>query len=111
MLFNSIDFWLFFLVVVVCNFMLPHRWRWILLLVASYAFYMNWNASYIILIIISTVIDYLCARGLKRSDDPKHRKRLLLTSLAMNLGFLFTFKYWGWFHETMGALFGLIDLK
>lgn len=111
MLFNSIDFWLFFLVVCVVNFMLPHRWRWILLLVASYAFYMNWNASYIILIIISTVIDYLCARGLKRSDDPKHRKRLLLTSLAMNLGFLFTFKYWGWFHETMGALFGLIDLK
>ena len=42
--------------------MLPHRWRWILLLVASYAFYMSWNPAYIVLIGGSTLVDYVVAQ-------------------------------------------------
>lgn len=110
MLFNSIDFWVFFLCIASVYFVTPSRWRWILLLVASYAFYMNWNASYIILIMISTVVDYFCGLRMSKLDSKKARKRVLLISLMLNLGFLFTFKYWGWFHETMTAIFGAIGM-
>ena len=56
MLFNSIDFLLFFPVVTIAYFLLPHRVRWIWLLVASYYFYMSWNAKYALLIAASTVL-------------------------------------------------------
>jgi D-alanyl-lipoteichoic acid acyltransferase DltB (MBOAT superfamily) len=64
MLFNSIEFLIFFPIVVVLYFLLPHRYRWLLLLAASYYFYMSWRPEYIVLILASTLVDYFVALSL-----------------------------------------------
>ena len=106
MLFNSIDFVLFLSVVVGAYFLAPAGWRWIVLLVASYAFYMSWNPVYMTLIVGSTLIDFLVSNRLSREESPKRRKGFLLISLGANLGLLFAFKYWNFFNENARALFG-----
>ena len=93
MLFNSVDFLVFFTLIVCAYFALPHRWRWALLLASSYYFYMCWKPGYVVLIIISTVIDYFCALGMGRASTPRRRRLILFLSLLCNLGLLFTFKY------------------
>ena len=61
MLFNSIEFIVFFGVIFTLYWIAPKKWRWLLLLIASYFFYMSWEPIYIVLILISTAIDYfLC---------------------------------------------------
>ncbi len=100
MLFNSIEYLLFFPTVVALHFLLPHRFRWVMLLVASYFFYMSWNAAYIGLIILSTVVDYFAGLGMAREPSPRGRRLLLLASLTTNLGLLFAFKYWNFFNES-----------
>ena len=59
MLFNSIDFLIFFPVVVLIYFIIPDKIKYIWLLAASYYFYMGWNPKYIILLFTSTLITYL----------------------------------------------------
>jgi D-alanyl-lipoteichoic acid acyltransferase DltB (MBOAT superfamily) len=59
MLFNSYSFLLFCPVVVLFYFALPQRIRWVWLLVASYYFYMSWNAQYVILFSISVLITWI----------------------------------------------------
>ena len=93
MLFNSIHYLIFLPIVVGLYYVLPHRWRWLLLLVASYYFYMSWKAVYAVLLVISTAVAYFTALGIDRTADPRRKKRLLWTCLTVLLGILFTFKY------------------
>ncbi len=93
MLFNSLDFGLFFPLVVGLYFIMPDRWRWLLLLVASYIFYMWWNASYALLILISTTIDYVAALQMNKALTKKGKRKWLFLSLGVNLGLLAMFKY------------------
>lgn len=101
MLFNSIHFLIFFPIVVWLYFSISHKYRWILLLISSYYFYMSWKAEYIVLIIISTLIDYLAAQKIHQSDNIKIKRILLGLSLATNLGLLFTFKYFNFFSDSI----------
>jgi len=71
MLFNSFEFLVFLPIVVLFYFALPHRFRWVLLLAASYYFYMAWNAKYIILILASTLIDYFASIQMEKSEKKK----------------------------------------
>ena len=104
MLFNSLEYPLFFALLCVTYFVIPSRSRWILLLAGSYAFYAYWKAAYLLLILFSTVVDYAAAIGVDRARD-RMRKRLFLgLSLASNLGLLFGFKYYGLFRDTAEAL-------
>jgi alginate O-acetyltransferase complex protein AlgI len=104
-LFNSFEFILFFATVVLAYYRLPHRWRWVLLLIASYAFYMSWRAEYALLILGSTFVDYWVGLKLEGASDQGRRRRLLALSLLANLGTLFFFKYWGFFSTSVeGAL-------
>ena len=64
MLFNSIQFLIFFPLIVAAFFAIPQRFRWLLLLLGSYYFYMCWKPEYIILILISTIIDYYAGLGM-----------------------------------------------
>jgi D-alanyl-lipoteichoic acid acyltransferase DltB (MBOAT superfamily) len=107
MLFNSVEFLVFFTLIVSVYFALPHRWRWPLLLAGSYYFYMCWKPAYIILIITSTLIDYFCALGMGRTSNTGRRKLLLLLSLCTNLGLLFTFKYLNFFAYSFKYVLGL----
>ncbi|TPE43067.1 MBOAT family O-acyltransferase [Pontibacter mangrovi] len=100
MLFNSIEFFIFFPVVVTLYFLLPPNRRWILLLVASYYFYMSWKAAYAIILVISTLIDYSCSRMMGRYEDKAKRKPWLWLSLVSNLGILLLFKYYNFFNDS-----------
>ena len=95
MLFNSIEFLVFFPVVTAVFFIIPKRARHIWLLIASYYFYMGWNAKYVILIFASTGITYFCAVFMQRidQDDTKKRRAVLIAGLVLNLGLLVFFKY------------------
>lgn len=110
MLFNSVRFAVFFPCVVFFYFLLPHRYRWVLLLAASYYFYMCWKAEYLILILISTAIDYVAALRIAYSPRPHVRTTLLVLSLLGNFGLLFAFKYFNFFNESMRTLFARFNL-
>ena len=69
---------------------------------ASYYFYMCWKPEFIVLILLSTLVDYFCGLGMVRY--PERKKWLLAVSLAMNLGLLFFFKYLNFFGGTLTAL-------
>ncbi|GAB4322987.1 MAG: MBOAT family protein [Bacteroidales bacterium] len=116
MLFNSLEFIVFFPLVVALYFAIPGRFRWILLLLASYYFYMSWNYKYIILIVFSTLVDYFAALAMGRTDNKRYRKGLLAISLISNLGLLFYFKYFNFFSSNVNLisekynLFGQVPL-
>ena len=105
MLFNSLHFLIFFPVVVFLYFSIPQRFRWILLLISSYYFYMSWNAKYIILIIISTLIDYFSAIRIYNSKTLTMKRMFLFFSIFSNIGLLFFFKYFNFFSESLNELF------
>lgn len=110
MVFNSFEFLLFFPIVLFAFYSTKPQFRWVLLLAASYYFYMSWNPAYIILIILSTLIDYVLALKIEQSDSQKHKKYLLITSMVMNLGMLFFFKYFNFFNDQVAAVFGVFDM-
>jgi D-alanyl-lipoteichoic acid acyltransferase DltB (MBOAT superfamily) len=90
--FNSIQFLAFFPVVAIMFFLLPHRWRWVLLLGASYFFYMRWTPEYIIVLLMVTAIGYLAGLWLSRETRLAARRLLVILSLTGILGILFFFK-------------------
>ncbi len=90
MLFNSYEFLLFFPIVVIVNFLLPHRVRYIWLLVTSYYFYMCWNPKYVLLLLGSTLITYVSGLLMERMS---HKRLVVAGSLILNLGILVVFKY------------------
>ncbi|MEO0856318.1 MAG: MBOAT family O-acyltransferase [Bacteroidota bacterium] len=104
MLFNSLDFVFFFPAVVAIYFALPYRYRWMLLLGASYLFYGLWEWSYLGLIWFSTTVDYFAARAMGERKTKKARRPFLWASLAGNLGLLFFFKYFDWASMNVGGL-------
>jgi D-alanyl-lipoteichoic acid acyltransferase DltB (MBOAT superfamily) len=104
--FDSFHFLIFFSVVAAVFWSIPDRARWVLLLAASYYFYMCWEAPYALLLLASTIIDYSVGLLLGRVSDPKIRRRLIVPSLAANLGFLFYFKYYDFAARTMNQIAG-----
>lgn len=107
MLFNSLDFFLFFPVAAAVFFVLPARVRNPFLLAASLYFYMCWKAPYIVLILFSVLITWAAARLLDAwQGRPTRRKAVLVLGLAANLGVLFLFKYYNFFAGNVNALTG-----
>ncbi|PKV63239.1 MBOAT family O-acyltransferase [Pontibacter ramchanderi] len=113
MLFNSFEFLVFFPTVVGLYFLLPYRFRWLLLLIASYTFYMFWRVDYAIILVISTLIDYTCGRMMDRysEEERARRKPWLWLSLVSNLGILFTFKYYNFFNGAASDLANLLGVS
>ncbi len=96
MLFDSLEFLLFLPFVTIVYFLLRNKYRNIFLLGASYFFYMQWNAKYIVLIGLSTIVTYFASTLMEGAgEDVKKRKFYLVSSLVINLGILFVFKYYG----------------
>jgi len=104
MLFNSVAFLVFFPLVIGLYFVLPHRFRWVLLLVASYYFYMCWSLKYTGLILLSTVIDYYAGILMEKKKIQSERKKYLIISLVMNLGLLAFFKYFNFFNDSFASV-------
>lgn len=105
MLFNSIEFIIFFLVVTTLYFLLPHKFRWILLLISSCIFYMAWKPAYIILVLICILINYIAALMIDKHENQATRKFWLILSLSISFGVLFIYKYLGFINETLSNIF------
>ncbi len=94
MLFNSLTFLVFFaLVLGIHNLPLPWRAKKINLLVASYLFYAAWSPPFVLLLWLSTAVDWVVARRLYRAEGVARRRILLTVSILVNLGLLGYFKY------------------
>ena len=111
MSFNSLEFLVFLPVVVLLYWLLPHKARGILLLVASYIFYMSWNVWLIGLILITTVTAYVAGIGIDRSENKKTKKIWLVATLVVCLGLLVFFKYINFILESVVGVIRLFDVK
>jgi len=103
MLFNTVEFFAFFAVVLAAYYLAPKSWRKPILLASSYFFYMSWNPVFILLLLTLTVIDFV-AGILIETVHPERKKLALLMSLAANLGFLGFFKYYNFLATTIASL-------
>ena len=105
MIFNSFQYMIFLPVVFLLHWLIPSRHRWILLLIASYYFYMSWNAKYVVLILFTTLVSYLAAILIEATDSARKKKIILFGTLITCLGVLGVFKYFNFFAETLSNLF------
>lgn len=104
MVFNSLHFVAFFLVVYGVYRVLPHRGQNWWLLAASYYFYGAWDWRFLGLLWAQTLVDYGCARAIEATDEPRRRRAWLIVSLTFNLGMLGFFKYFNFFADSLQAL-------
>lgn len=104
MLFNSIDFIVFFPIVVCVYFIIPGKLRCLWLFITSYYFYMCWNPKYAILIALSTVITYGTGRLVEYGKSDKIKKLWLFICLISNLSILVLFKYANFFLNNISLL-------
>lgn len=72
MLFNSFAFAIFLPIVFALYWCLPHKYRWVLILIASYYFYMSWNVKYVVLILFTTVVSYVAALLLEKYRNRRY---------------------------------------
>ena len=112
MLFNSIGF-IAFLVVVLAFYYSPIRWthKKGFLLLASYVFYGLWNPPLVILLWISTIVDWTAGNALYRENNKQRRNLWLMLSLLVNLGFLAFFKYGGFLLGNFTALMNMTGMN
>ena len=114
MLFNSLTFLLFFPIVCVLYYAIPSarvKGRNLLLLVASYFFYMNWEPVYAILLLTSTFVTYFAARGMGHYKDKRKRKIYLVSSIVLNLAILFQFKYYNFLASNLEEALQVCGLR
>lgn len=103
MVFQSIEFVLFFVIVFACYWMLSSKFRWGLLLTAGIIFYASWSIKYVVLLFSVTMVSYFAALSVERLLHPK-RKYILIAYIVLELGILGCFKYLGFFSEILNGL-------
>lgn len=110
MLFNSLQYAVFLPIVFALYWIVPHKWRWIVVLVSSYYFYMCWNAKYLLLIMFITGISYVGALGVEGAREQKQKKLWVGLVIAVSLALLFVFKYFNFLSETLYSLFSMAHI-
>ncbi len=103
MLFNSLQFLLFFPIVTIIYFLLPFRFRWLHLLIASCIFYMAFIPIYIVILFATIIVDYIAGMMIENSKG-KRRKLFLIASIVANVGVLAVFKYYNFFAANIDTL-------
>jgi alginate O-acetyltransferase complex protein AlgI len=110
LLFNSLQFLVFFPFVTAGYFLLPHQWRWLWLLVASCVFYMAFIPIYILILVVTIVVDYFAALLIERTRGEERRK-YLVTSIIVTCGVLFVFKYYDFFGSNVNWISDQFNLN
>lgn len=110
MVFNSFSFLIFFPIVLGLYRVLPKRARWVMLLAASYYFYLSWQPDLIYLIMFTTAVSYFCAIGIEKTSKKGLKKLFLVTAVVASLSVLFFFKYFNFLSQNITALLNLIRL-
>src|SRR4051812_38887449 len=100
MLFNSFVFLYFFALLYPLYLSLQHRAQNICLLIASYLFYSWWDARFVALLVVTTLVDYACGMAIEKTVAAKNRLYYLWASVAINLSVLGFFKYFGFFVDS-----------
>ena len=111
MLFNSFEFLLFFPIVTILFYLLPHSGRWSLLLAASCFFYMFFKPEYILILGFTIVVDYYAGILLEQEADQKKKKKYLVMSLIANIGVLAVFKYYNFINGNITGVAALMGFK
>ncbi|HLP45870.1 MAG TPA: MBOAT family O-acyltransferase [Candidatus Kapabacteria bacterium] len=107
MIFNSIDFLIFFGIVFAIYFFVPQKIKWLFLLAASYFFYGYWKIGYLALLIIPTLLIYFISLKINQTQSHHQRKVFLIFGLISSLGFLIVFKYTDFLGGSLYSLAGL----
>ena len=115
MLFNSVPYAIFLALVFVLHWLLPHRFRWIMLLIASYYFYMSWNPELVVLIALTTLVSYssgLLIDHFRHAQGKKAKlpKLFLILALVICFGVLFFYKYFDFFSESVTSILRAFSL-
>ena len=112
MIFNSLTFVVFFAIVLAMyNLPLPWTGKKMLLMVASYIFYAAWNPPFVILLWISTVVDWWAAQAMVKSERPWTRRAWMIASVVVNLGMLGFFKYGQFLLDNFVALAAAVGIQ
>src|SRR5271155_3407674 len=110
MLFNSFSFLIFFAVLAVVYYAVPHRFRWILLVAASLYFYATFKPIYLLLLLGVTLIAYLAGLAIGATEDRGRKKTILTIGVVAVLAALFVFKYYDFFIRSFDALLVTVRL-
>lgn len=112
LVFNSLTFLAFFAIVLTI-YSIPFAWtgKKIFLLVASYIFYTAWNPPFVILLWISTIVDWIAAQQLVRARNQWARRAWMLASVIVNLGMLAYFKYGQFLVDSFAAIVAEFGVK
>src|SRR5580700_1905315 len=110
MLFNSLQFLYFFIVVTALFYLIGYRFRWMLLLAASCYFYMAFVPIYILILGFTIVIDYFAGIFIENAEG-RRRKLFLVCSIIANVGVLAVFKYYNFLNENFNFLLHGFGLK
>jgi alginate O-acetyltransferase complex protein AlgI len=110
--FNSLTFLAFF-AVFLAVYSMPFGWRAkkVFILISSYVFYSAWNPPFVLLLWISTIIDWVAAQQLVEAEVPWRRRAWMLTSIVVNLGMLGYFKYGQFAVDSFAAIMGEFGVK
>lgn len=112
MLFNSIEYVIFLPIVLILFYALPHKLRWAMLLVASCTFYMWFIPKYILILLITIIIDYLAGILIEKyTDNHTLKKTLLITSVISTCLVLFIFKYLGFVSDNIAELCNFLGIS
>ena len=104
MSFNSLVFLIFLAIVLVLYYIIPHKFRWIMLLIASYIFYAYWDFYLIFLILATTVVSYFAGIFIEKTENQKVKTLLLVITLIVCLGALLFFKYFNFLSFSVTSL-------
>ena len=111
MLFNSLSYIIFLPIVFVLYWALPHKYRWVMLLIASYYFYMSWNLKYVVLILFTTIVSYTSARVMEVAETSKMKKLILGLASAFCLLVVFFFKYFNFASKTITTILAELSIS
>jgi len=111
MLFNSLSYAIFLPIIFALYWLLPQKFKWILLFVSSYYFYMSWNPKYVILILGTTAISYFAALLLEKCNTVKQKKGILLGTVVVCIGVLFFFKYLNFALDSLSSVLRLFSIQ
>lgn len=114
MIFNSYSFMFFSPIILFVYFVVPKKYRYIWLLIASYYFYMSWNIKYVIFLMVSTCLTFFSGLVLNKvtSEDKKNkRKFILILCLFLNLGILCYFKYFDFFANNINYFLSKLSIS
>ncbi len=114
MVFNSLEFLIFFpIVLLLYFFVVPKKYNWIMLLAASYYFYLTWKWQLIYLIVFTTVVSFVSGIVISRAQKKSTKKLFLVLTLTVCLGVLFFYKYFNFLSTSVTGIINALggDVK